>query len=209
MDRFAIITSGRSGSHLITQSLYDAGLSVEPELFAPNGFKDVNSIKKLDVLMPNQAKLHKFLYYQIEELDILAYVLKNFRLIHLTRNVIEVFISFKLAEETGIWHRYEKEENEYKLIVDLDEMAEFITHMDMKRNVYREVSEKNYTYLQITQEWDSFISEFIDYIGFPKVPIKKAFVKNFESSKAKVHNIEEVEKLCIEIGFEKEWQECA
>lgn len=209
MDRFAIITSGRSGSHLITQSLYDAGLSVEPELFAPNGFKDVNSINKLDILMPNQAKLHKFLYYQIEELDILAYILKNFRLIHLTRNLIEVYISFKFAEETGIWHRYEKEDHPHKLVIDLDDMADFVTYMDVKRDVYKEVSEKQYTYLEIVNNWDSFISEFIEYTGFPKVPVKKAFVKNFESSKEKVHNIEEVEKLCIEMGFEKEWQECA
>jgi hypothetical protein len=81
--------------------------------------------------------------------------------------------------------------------------------MDTKRGVYREVSEKEYTYLQITNEWDSFIAEFLEYTGFPKVPVKKAFIKNFESSKEKVQNIEEVEKLCIEMGFEKEWQECA
>jgi LPS sulfotransferase NodH len=209
VDRFALITTGRSGSHLIMQSLLDAGLSVEPELFSPHWFKDVNSINKLDILMPNQARLHKFLYYQIEELDILSYITNNFRLIHLTRNLIEVYISFRIAEQTGIWHRYEKEEFDYKLIVDLNDMSECLTYFNEKSNMYRKISEKEYSYLQITNEWDSFISEFLEYTGFPKVPIKKVFVKNFESSKAKVHNIEEVEKLCIEMGFEKEWQECA
>lgn len=209
MDKFAIITSGRSGSHLITQSLYEAGLSVEPELFCPARFKDFDSINKLDVLMPNQARLHKFLYWQMEELDVFIYILNNFRLLHLTRNIIETYVSYRLAEQTNIWHSLEKPDYNHKLKIDLSNFADYLIYTNNKKNTYKGICEKEYSFKEVTQNWDVFIHEFVEYIGFPKVPIVKLFVKNFDSTKDRIENLEEASQLCLDLGFQQEWKECS
>lgn len=195
-----ILTSGRTGSSLIIQSLIDNGYNIISEPLNERYYKNINN--KVDIINHTLEKydMCKILYYQISTKNIIE-LSKKYNIILLTRDLFEVFISFKIAEVLQRWHNKGQEVviPSKKVLIPLDEFMHTINFFYKKTEQYRKIASKEITYEEVINDWDNVINYFLKLINRPETKIEKVFLKNPENPEDFIENYKELRDIYVKL----------
>lgn len=211
MPKYIILTSGRTGSQVLIESLRNISSKIasEPLNQAYNEYEDFLPCKKEEVLnlhwrnkvrvvdkIMEKYDLCKILHYQLEQEGIHD-LRKRYKFVALLRCPFEVFMSFKIAEMRGRWHNIgqDKETPEDSQIVSKQEMLNSVSYYINNYVRYDHIMDKTFYYEDIVNRWQNVIEDFATMLDNQKLLKSfKVLRKNPEDPEDYIQNYHELRK---------------
>lgn len=206
-----LITSGRTGSSLIIQSLINNGYNVASEplnfgiqdypeyvLYKMDYIKNISDLDKVNIIdnILKKYDLCKILYYQLD----MAYtkeLCSKYNTILLLRNPFDTYISFKIAECIKRWHNTGQDRviPDERIYIDPQNMIDHtISYFHYGLN-YIPYASKVITYNDLNNSWIGNIEYFLKILNQEFKLIGKPFRKNPEVPSDFIDNYEELKSI--------------
>lgn len=219
MDRFVVITPGRTGSEfLITMLGSHPDLAVTGELFnttenpykgyAAAGMSPTDMLRTIYEISPEKTRGFKMLYYHARDYCGPEFAdgavwrslmgQEDIGVIHLVReNGLARLISWKACMATGVWHHYtERDDHPVTVTLGLEECRRVWEGIErMEREVDEWFSKHpmmKLRYLDLAHDPQGASSSVLDFLGAERLPLRSMLRKRRPRPFELLENFEEL-----------------